>query len=803
MTDSGTSTVTTAAAVLVAAEGSTKGRNNKEATTKSKPATKSSCHERNRARRMAYEAKCANYAAHLQREADRAIASGETPVPMKEKYAKYLTTGRTNQGKSPETEKAPFKTMVPNTVIQGILVKGKFDLSNDSKRKTRRVMFAIDFIPPTGSKETGNSYSKKKSLSVKNWNEEKLKQLPVIIHPKEKGDEKLVMQAEDEKDNCNVREETTSSPIGLLKNKFKEASLLSFPSIKEKGGSNGERAKIQTNGSVKGCAKSLETKSRSLNEKHCNANQQGHPHRPFHRHWSPRWLQGIPPHSVGQNRSPFDPDVNNRCYPPPARYFNRRFYPSYPDDVIVQTESSPSCQSYWMKPVLLYESCCPQEQEPQAYAGKKNRVRPYDDKDITSTQEGAAKRPCFGRKSLTAGDACKQGTTLNHSSKYDSFGNSIQNSEKGMAVKSTTCTSTTVKGCASLNEGTADHQVGNGGNPTMSVKVPVPSWPKPSSPEHADCMETNSLTSVVTPEDHYQRQVFTLSSARSGAKDKQTGGTLDCAEEVEELEEVPPFPLQNKDLLDIIGHVNPSSLAKMPLPASSIWPSSDGLDTAPLAEVRVLFGSSTLDYYDKSLRENDVVMVPELFGRQENQTYYHTLVEEFTNLETELLCDGRDTGSATSISSKNIASRIAAKSGTFQTILRRICQYFRLDRDHLEKHVEWYKECSIKEDDSGSKADADQLGLMKADCDIFVYVSFGATRELAFSQKGCSQSKMKHMNVYFPQTNNSAFRSGGNIGVHWQQVDAGAANGGKQKGHISISLCGRSLAPVVQTIECT
>jgi len=89
-----------------------------------------------------------------------------------------------------------------------------------------------------------------------------------------------------------------------------------------------------------------------------------------------------------------------------------------------------------------------------------------------------------------------------------------------------------------------------------------------------------------------------------------------------------------------------------------------------------------------------------------------------------------------------------------------------------------------------------QLGLTKEDCDIFVYVSFGATRELVFSQKVCSQNEIRHTNVYFPQANNSAFRSGGNVGVRWRQVDAGAEHSGKQKGHINISLCGRALASV-------
>ena len=80
-----------------------------------------------------------------------------------------------------------------------------------------------------------------------------------------------------------------------------------------------------------------------------------------------------------------------------------------------------------------------------------------------------------------------------------------------------------------------------------------------------------------------------------------------------------------------------------------------------------------------------------------------------------------------------------------------------------------------------------QLGLTKEDCDIFVYVSFGATRELVFSQKVCSQNEIRHTNVYLPR---------GNVGVRWRQVDAGAEHSGKQKGHINISLCGRALASV-------
>lgn len=89
-------------------------------------------------------------------------------------------------------------------------------------------------------------------------------------------------------------------------------------------------------------------------------------------------------------------------------------------------------------------------------------------------------------------------------------------------------------------------------------------------------------------------------------------------------------------------------------------------------DARIRFGSSRDDAYGGRLTGDDVVVVPEMFGRELNTTCYHDLANELAEI------DGKDEGGGKGFVRVRAVVAIN-RSQTVRMIRDRLCQYFGIE----------------------------------------------------------------------------------------------------------------------------
>lgn len=119
--------------------------------------------------------------------------------------------------------------------------------------------------------------------------------------------------------------------------------------------------------------------------------------------------------------------------------------------------------------------------------------------------------------------------------------------------------------------------------------------------------------------------------------------------------------------------------------------SFDPASTLVRPDLRVQVGSARAETFSKVLKHDDVVIVPELFGNEEDWNLYYKLVEEMTVLQTQ------NVKGAEWIPWHEGAHLIVKKpeaSQTFQSILDRLCTYFNIRKESIGYRFNWYKDSS-------------------------------------------------------------------------------------------------------------
>lgn len=256
-------------------------------------------------------------------------------------------------------------------------------------------------------------------------------------------------------------------------------------------------------------------------------------------------------------------------------------------------------------------------------------------------------------------------------------------------------------------------------------------------------------------------------------------------------------------------------------------------------------GSSRLEAYNKPLKHDDVVIVPELFGAEDDWSIYYKLVEEMralqakedgdisgtdkkeeANQKTAKGQDGRNcqqenenhagpnnrrngnrkAGRGGGSSAKWIAwhegAHLISKNPkgcpTYEKIVARLCEYFHIDpKGSVGTRFNWYRDSS---DWKPFHHDSAAFNPQRAkNQNITVGASFGAMRELAFiraseentrngGDDGRGDSKCR---IYFPQSNNGVFSFGRDANIRWKHgINALEPNEQDGKGRISIILWG-------------
>ena len=245
--------------------------------------------------------------------------------------------------------------------------------------------------------------------------------------------------------------------------------------------------------------------------------------------------------------------------------------------------------------------------------------------------------------------------------------------------------------------------------------------------------------------------------------------------------------------------------------------SFDPSSTLVRPDLRVKVGSNSVPVYNQKLRHDDVLIVPELFGKEDDWELYYKLIEEMTELqkqEKDKRSENKNNIEKNSRNNKKLdwipwheGAHLIVKdptsSPTFQKIIDKLCTYFSIRRQSIGTRFNWYRDSS---DWKPFHHDSAAFNPQRAkNQNITVGVSFGATRELAFVRAYEKESiddmqheefqshhgNRKKVRIYFPQTNNGVFSFGRDANILWKHgVNALAPEDQDGKGRISIILWG-------------
>lgn len=263
--------------------------------------------------------------------------------------------------------------------------------------------------------------------------------------------------------------------------------------------------------------------------------------------------------------------------------------------------------------------------------------------------------------------------------------------------------------------------------------------------------------------------------------------------------------------------------------------SFDPASTLVRPDVRVQIGSPRIETYNKPLKHDDVVIVPELFGDEDDWTIYYKLVEEMRALqakeeesetvkkEEEGKSDAKDEvkkedvnnrrnnnhhqrngqrnkgsrgggGSSAKWISWHEGAHLISKNPkgcpTYEKIVARLCEYFNIDpKSNVGTRFNWYRDSS---DWKPFHHDSAAFNPQRAkNQNITVGVSFGAMRELAFIRASEEVDSSNKCRIFFPQSNNGVFSFGRDANIRWKHgINALEPDEQDGKGRISIILWG-------------
>lgn len=190
--------------------------------------------------------------------------------------------------------------------------------------------------------------------------------------------------------------------------------------------------------------------------------------------------------------------------------------------------------------------------------------------------------------------------------------------------------------------------------------------------------------------------------------------------------------------------------------------------------------------FSKTLKHDDVVIVPEFFCAEDDWDMYYKLVEEMRELQKE---GQKGSEWIPWAEGSHLISKNPKGCPTYEKIVRRTAAYFKIKPGSEATRFNFYRDSSDwKPFHNDSAAYNAQRAQMQ---NITVGVSFGAERELAFLH-GSNGAR-----AYFPQCNGMLFAFGRDVNIKWKHgVNALPKELHDGKGRVSIILWGRTDLPM-------
>lgn len=118
--------------------------------------------------------------------------------------------------------------------------------------------------------------------------------------------------------------------------------------------------------------------------------------------------------------------------------------------------------------------------------------------------------------------------------------------------------------------------------------------------------------------------------------------------------------------------------------------SFDPASTLVRPDLRIHVGSNQTKVFDRPLKHDDVVIVPELFGPQDDWTMYYQLVQELREIQAK-----GDSKGAEWISwheGAHLICKNPTQSPTFNQIIDRLCEYFHIRKESIGTRFNWYRD---------------------------------------------------------------------------------------------------------------
>ena len=189
--------------------------------------------------------------------------------------------------------------------------------------------------------------------------------------------------------------------------------------------------------------------------------------------------------------------------------------------------------------------------------------------------------------------------------------------------------------------------------------------------------------------------------------------------------------------------------------------------------------------YDKPLKHDDVVIVPEYFCDEEDWSIYYKLVEEMRESQEKAAPGARNGPEWLSWhEGAHLISKDPSGSATYREVQKKMGDFFRLRPNSRGTRFNWYNQSSDWKPFHHDSAAFNPQRARNQNCTVGV--SFGDTRELSFVDANDPSKRF-----YFPQTNGSLFYFGRDVNLRFKHGVNYQPEGERTgKGRISIILWG-------------
>ena len=215
--------------------------------------------------------------------------------------------------------------------------------------------------------------------------------------------------------------------------------------------------------------------------------------------------------------------------------------------------------------------------------------------------------------------------------------------------------------------------------------------------------------------------------------------------------------------------------------------SFDPASTFVRPSMRIVVGPNR-PKFDRPIKHDDCVVVPDFFCAEDDWSMYYKLVEEMREAQRAAREQaGKSVTDADWLSwheGCHLISKNPKGSPTFQRVLEKTSEYFATRFLPAATRFNWYRDSS---DWKPFHHDSAAFNPHRARTqNITVGVSFGSTRELAFLHA------KDGTRLYFPQTNGMLFAFGRDVNINWKHgVNALPVAEHDGKGRVSIILWGQ------------